>query len=172
MAFDPSAMQVTRLAEADLGEGVSYTSAQISLIADGEVRQRCASAKLAAQIVTRAYRVSSDLDEGQVLTGMADVLKRLAAVRHACLSLAGVAEEHPDYGTVFAMATSIALDTVTEEFKWRQIGGRTTELPIALFTRLIEAVSSKQPRLFAKPSGQHHCCSCAQTLSSRLALTG
>ena len=154
MVFDPSAMQVTRLAEADLGEGVSDTSAQISLIADGEVRQRCASAKLAAQIVTRAYRVSADLDEGQVLTGMADVLKRLAAVRHACLSLAGVAEEHPDYGTVFAMATSIALDTVTEEFKWRQIGGRTTELPIALFTRLIEAVSSKQPRLFAKPSGQ------------------
>lgn len=80
MSFDPSAMQVARLAEADLGEGVSDTAAHVNLIADGEVRQRCASAKLAAQIVTRAYRVSADLDEGQVLTGMADVLKRLAAV--------------------------------------------------------------------------------------------
>lgn len=154
MSFDPSAMQVTRLAEADLGEGVSDTVAQVNLIADSEVRQRCASAKLAAQIVTRAYRVSADLDEGQVLTGMADVLKRLAAVRQTCLSLVGVQEEHPDYGTVFAMATSIALDTVTEEFKWRQIGGRTKELPLPLFSRLIDAVNSKQPRLFAKPSGQ------------------
>lgn len=154
MSFDPSAMQVARLAEADLGEGVSDTAAHVNLIADGEVRQRCASAKLAAQIVTRAYRVSADLDEGQVLTGMADVLKRLAAVRQTCLSLVGVVDEHPDYGTVFAMATSIALDTVTEEFKWRQIGGRTKELPLPLFSRLIEAVSSKQPRLFAKPSGQ------------------
>ena len=154
MSFDPSAMQVVRLAEADLGEGVADTAAQVNLIADGEVRQRCASAKLAAQIVTRAYRVSADLEEGQVLTGMADVLKRLAAVRQTCLSLAGVVEDHPDYGTVFAMATSIALDTVTEEFKWRQIGGRTKELPLTLFSRLIEAVSNKQPRLFAKPSGQ------------------
>ena len=154
MSFDPSAMQVVRLAEADLGEGVADTAAQVNLIADSEVRQRCASAKLAAQIVTRAYRVSADLDEGQVLTGMADVLKRLAAVRQMCLSLAGVGEDHPDYGTVFAMATSVALDTVTEEFKWRQIGGRTKELPLSLFSRLIEAVSSKQPRLFAKPSGQ------------------
>ena len=50
MSFDPSAMQVVRLAEADLGEGVADTAAQVNLIADSEVRQRCASAKLAAQI--------------------------------------------------------------------------------------------------------------------------
>lgn len=152
-AFDPTAIQIMRLSEADLGEGVSDTTAEVSLIADGEVRQRCASAKLAAQIVARAYHVSADLGEGQVLSGMADVLKRLAAVRMACLTLTGVNEDHPDYGTVFAMATGIALDTVTEEFKWRQIGGRTVELPIPMFSRLIEAVSSKQPRLFAKHSG-------------------
>ena len=154
MSFDPSAMQVVRLAEADLGEGVADTAAQVNLIADSEVRQRCASAKLAAQIVTRAYRVSADLDEGQVLTGMADVLKRLAAVRQTCLSIAGVPEDHPDYGAAFSMCTAVALETVTEEFKWRQIGGRTKELPMALFGRLIEAVSAKQPRLFPKSSGQ------------------
>lgn len=151
--FDPSLMQVTRLADADLGVAVADTVSEINLIADGEVRQRCASAKLAAQIVSRAYRVSADLEEGQVLTGMADVLKRLSAVRQACLSLVGVQEDHQDYGAVFAMATSVALETVTEEFKWRQIGGRTKELSLSLFTRLMEAMSSRQPRLFAKPSG-------------------
>eukprot|EP01034_Spumella_vulgaris_P042094 gene42094-52180_t len=153
-AFDPSAMHVTRLAEADLGESVADTTAQISLIADGDVRQRCASAKLAAQIVSRVYHVSADLGDGEILGGMTNVLKRLAAVRQTCLAIAGVNEDHPDYGAAFAMCTAVALETVTEEFKWRQIGGRTKELPMALFGRLIEAVSAKQPRLFPKSSGQ------------------
>lgn len=170
MNFDPSALQATRLSEADLGAGVSDTATQVNLIADSQVRQLCASAKLAAQIVTRSYHVSSDLDDGQVLAGMTLVLKRLAAVRQTCLSLVGIEDEqHRDYGIVFAMATSIALDTVTEEFKWRQVGGRTKELPLTLFSRLIEAVSSKQPLLFAKPSG-HFDVSSARKLATLQAM--
>lgn len=63
-AFDPSAMHVTRLAEADLGESVADTTAQISLIADGDVRQRCASAKLtslAASSSVMSFKASAIL---------------------------------------------------------------------------------------------------------------
>lgn len=151
--FDPSAMQAIKLTEEDAGQDVADAVAQIGLMADAQVRQRCASAKLAAQIVVRAYHASADIQEEQVLLGMTDVLKRLAAIRQVCLALLAVDESHEDYGAVFAMATAVALDVVTEEFKWRQIGGRVKELPIPLLSKLLEALSSKQPRLFTPSAG-------------------
>ena len=152
--FDYKALQVTRLAEAEFVEGVADTAVEVALIADGTVRQRCASVRLAAQIVVRAYGVSATLDDGQVLAGMSLVLKRLAIIRQACLGLVGVPSAHSDYGAVFGMATAVALDVVTEEFKWNQIGAREKELPVGLLVRLIEALSAKQERLFAKPVGR------------------
>lgn len=152
--FDPAALQPIKIAESDLGYSWGDTASEISLVADATVRQRCASVKLAAQIVARAYGVSADLGDGQVLAGMSEVLKRLTGIRQACMGFVGIGAEHEDYGTALAMATGVAVDVVTEEFKWRQSGARTKELPLGLLARLMEAVGSKQPKLFPKAAGK------------------
>lgn len=148
-AFDPSGLQVMKLSELDLAE----MSAGESLV-DGRLRERSASARLAAQIVTRAYAASADLGDENVLAGMSEVLKRHALVRQACLRLVAVEEDSEDFGAAVAAASAIALDVIADEFKWRQIGARDKELPVALLSRLIEAVSAGQPALFARASEQ------------------
>lgn len=153
-AFDPTVLQATKLSEGDLADMVVEAGGEIGLASDKEVRQRCASARLAAQIVSRAYATSGDLSDGNVLAGMSTVLARHAAVRQACLKHIGVPAASADFGAAVAAASAVALDVLTEEFKWRQIGARTEELPVGLLARLMDAVGTNQAALFAKSVDQ------------------
>ena len=152
--FDPTSLQATKLSEGDLADMVVDAGGEIGLAGDKGVRQRCASARLAAQIVTRAYATSQDLSDQSLLTGMSAVLARHAAVRKVCLEYIGVPPSSADYGAAFAAASAMALDVLTEEFKWRQIGARTEELSMGLLARLMDAVSSNQEILFGKSVDQ------------------
>lgn len=153
MRFDASSFQATHFDQSAIEYSSVDFAAESGFVGDLNVRQQCLSAKLAAVIVSRAYEVSADFDDKEVIAGLAQVLGRISRVRQACLKLVEIDEKHEDFATVFRIATSISLDVVTEEYKWRKIDAKVKELPLNIFKRVMEVVSVQQPTIYVQSSG-------------------
>lgn len=135
--FNPAALHSLKLALDDDSHIVQVDDDEVRRIASAETRRRCAGIKLASRIAGMASAISSDVDDQALLKSMENVMRRVAEVRSAGLGVVGVTPESKDFPATFNALTNVALDVVTEEWKWSRVApGQIQHLPSSVLTRI------------------------------------
>lgn len=149
IGFDPVALQNMGSSLVDDSVIVDVDADELRRVASADVRRRCAGLKLASRIVGIATAASAELDDDALLRSIQEVVDRLAALRRAGLSIVAVDNDSPNFPSVFNAITSIMLDVVTEEWKWRRVDPDNTHvLSPAVISKIFNDVINIQPEQF------------------------
>ncbi len=151
--FDAAALQSLGASLDDDSEIVEVDEDELRRVAGADVRRRCAGLKLASRIVGLATATSAEMDDGELLRCMTEVMQRLSALRQVGLAVVGADKDSPDFPAVFNVVTSAMLDVVTEEWKWRRVDpDKARLLPPGILAKLLDATIKMQPERFERES--------------------
>jgi|GEM_PF-1626606 len=143
--FDPAALMGFGTSLGDESEVVAVSDDELKRIAGAEVRRKCAGIKLAARIVGMATVGRDEPDDDVLLRQMQTLMSRLGVVRRAVLEATGVERGSGDFAAAFNVATNVAMDIVTEEWKWARVGGMPKVLGGGELAKLLELVAEDGP---------------------------
>lgn len=151
--FDLAALQALGASLDDDSEIIEVDDDELRRIAGADVRRRCAGLKLAARIVGLATATGVEANDDEVLRCMTELMQRLTALRQVGLAVVGADRDTPDFPSVFNCVTSVMLDVVTEEWKWRRIDPeRARLLSPGVLAKLLDATIKMQPERFERES--------------------
>ncbi|ANN80869.1 hypothetical protein [Bordetella flabilis] len=143
--FDPQALYGLDQTLDDDSTIVQVDDDEVRRIAAAETRRRCAGIKLASRVVGMATAMSGDVIDADLLRSLDSIMDRVASIREAGLGLLGVRSDSSDFAPAFNALTNIALDVVTEEWKWAQLApGKSRSLSKPVLLRLFEQVVNHQ----------------------------
>lgn len=138
MTFDPAALMGMHSSLGDESEVVRANDDELRRIAGAEVRQKCASLKLASRIVAMASAQIDGIDDAKVLLSMEALISRMNALRKTAMGVVGVANNSPDYPATFNAITGVVMDILTEEWKWARLNDDAKPLPVEALGKLLE----------------------------------
>lgn len=134
--FNPAALHSLELALDEDSHIVHVDEDEVRRIASAETRRRCAGIKFASRITGMASAMSADLDDPTLLKSMESVMRRVAEIRSAALSVMSVTPGSKDFPATFNALTNVALDVVTEEWKWSRVAPEVRNLSGSTLARL------------------------------------
>lgn len=136
MSFDPSRLQGM---DSSFDESYQLASGGSSArVTDAEVRGRLGALALASRIVGIATANAAEMSDSRVLASMELVFNRLHDLRTALLRVVGVQRGAQEYRLVFNVVTAVALDFITEEWKWSRLSDEPRLLPPEVLAELAQ----------------------------------
>ncbi len=153
--FDPQALYGLAQSLDDDSEVVQVDDEEVRRISATETRRRCAGIKLASRVVGMAAAMSGELSDTELLRSLDSVMQRVATIRQSAMGLLGISQDSMDFVPAFNALTSVALDAVTEEWKWARLApGSSRMLSAQVLSRLFEqAINNQVPGMMADYSG-------------------
>jgi hypothetical protein len=126
-------------------EVVRANEDELRRIAGAEVRQKCASLKLASRIVAMASAQSNGIDDAMLLSSMETLIARMSAFRKTAMGIVGVNTSSLDYPATFNAITGVVMDILTDEWKWARLNEKSKPLPVELLGKLLELAIGNGP---------------------------
>lgn len=143
--FDPSALSSVEASLDSESTVVALGDDELRRIHGPDLRRKSAGVKLAARIVGMAMAGQDGLDDASVLASMESLLGRMGALRKSVVAVIGAGRSDSDFPAVFNCATNVALDLLTEEWKWAHVGKAVKPLPPAVLSKLLERAAGEGP---------------------------
>lgn len=143
--FDPSALSSVEASLDSETTIVAVGDDELRRIHGPDLRRKTAGLKLAARIVGMAMREQGELDDASVLASMESLLGRMGALRKSVVAVIGAGRSDSDFPAVFNCATNVALDLLTEEWKWARIGKAVKPLTPEALAMLLERAAGEGP---------------------------
>lgn len=145
MKFDPAALMGMHSSLGDEYEVVRANDDELRRIAGGEVRQKCASLKLASRIIAMASAQNDAMDDATVLRNMEALISKMNAFRKTAMSVLGVTNTSPDYPATFNAVTGVVMDILTDEWKWARLNDDAKPLRVEALRKLLEMAVGNGP---------------------------
>lgn len=143
--FDPSSLASVEAALDSESAIVAVGDEELRRIHGSEVRRKLAGLRLGARIVGMAMTEQGELDDNSVLQSMRALLGRMSALRKTVVDAVGLERGDSDFPAGFNCATNVAIDLLTEEWKWARLGRASKPLAPEVLAKLLEGAADDGP---------------------------